>query len=59
MFRRNVDTLPRLHAGDETSSEHGASPLRMVFGRVRLSRQEAFVWVAAATEAVAEVPESI
>ena len=58
-FRRSVGILPRLLAADETSSEHGASRSRRVCARVRLARQKAFVWVAAAIEAVAEASDRV
>jgi hypothetical protein len=54
-----VDTLPLLHAADEISSEHGASPWRRPFGKVRLVRQEAFVGVAAAMEAFADASDLV
>jgi hypothetical protein len=58
-FHRSVDTLPLLHAADEISSEHGASPWRRPFGKVRLVRQEAFVGVAAAMEAFADASDLV
>jgi len=59
MSRRNVGTLPLLHAMDETSSEHGASPWQRSWGGVRLACQVAFVGVAAAIEAAAAASDLV
>lgn len=48
-FHRSVGIWPQPPAADETSSGHGAIPSRKACGMVR---QEAFVCVAAAAEAV-------
>jgi hypothetical protein len=49
MFLRNVDTAPRLHVADETSSGHGANS-----SWARLACQMPFVCVASAMEGAAD-----
>lgn len=48
MFLRNEGTAPPPLELDETSSAHGASRQRIVFGLAWRKSQETFVWVASA-----------
>ena len=57
MFLHNAGIVPRLHAEDETSSEHGAGALKIVCRDCQPVFQDSFVCLASIMEGSAGPPE--